>query len=357
MIDLQRTLKLISGGLFDPEKTWRTYLPEAKNWQKTALLLTGPLIVLAALAAYVFGFLGSDLSMFGRFRPTIVSTLLSIVTGGIAAAVIALVISLLAGAFGGKNSFALGLAATTFAFIPGYLGQAVTWLPWIGGLLSIALSIYGLVLLWKIIPIYLAVPDGKRVGHYILSLVVTIVAMVIISMTVGRFLYPTMGGPSFGGQFDVPRSGSPASGGLYGGIARQAELMSAADEDEYDPPSSGRLSRDQVLEFVRVMRRSEAVEQERLADLKEIAERAENDGDLSFSDLGSMMSGVTSAAGLHTAEIEVVKSAGGNWAEHVWVRESLQRAWLQKDMDDTIEHNYKLYQEYEEELSGYLVNR
>lgn len=357
MIDLKRTLNLVSGGIFDPEQTWRTYLPEADDWQKTVFLLTGPLIIFAAVAAYVFGFLGSDISLFGGFRPTIVSTILTIITSAIAAAVVAFVVSALAGAFGGKNSFALGLAATTFAFIPGYLGQAATWLPWIGGLLALGLFIYGLVLLWKIIPIYLAVPDGKRVGHYILSLVTAIAALFILSMTIGRFLSPSMDETTFRNISDLPTSDSSsgAGAGIYGGMARQAELMEAAENDRYKPPSNGRLNEDQVREFIRVMQRTEELQQEKTARLQALAEKADSDEGVSLSDLGSMMSGVTEVAGLQTSEIEVVKSAGGNWAEHRWVRESLRTAWVQKDINDAVAHNYGLYQKFETELSNYVV--
>ena len=63
------------------------------------------------------------------------------------------------------------------------------------------------------------------------------------------------------------------------------------------------------------------------------------------------MSGVTEAAGLSTVEIGVVKSAGGNWAEHQWVKESLRTAWLQKEGNDTIARNYALYQQYEDQLA------
>ena len=355
MIDFKRTLSLISGGIFSPEHTWRSYLPEAENWQKTALLLTGPLIILAAVAAYVFGFLGSDVSFFGRFRPTIVSTIMTIITSAITAAIVAFVFSALAGAFGGKKSFALGLAATTFAFIPGYVGQAVTWLPWIGFLLALGLFVYALVLLWKVIPIYLEVPDGRRVGHYIRSLVATIAVMIVFSMTIGRLLYPSMDEPSFGGMPERPTSSSPAGAGMYGNLARQGELMQAAEEDRYDPPSDGRLSEDQIREFIRVMQRTEELQQDKTARLQELAEKAESDGDVSFSDLGSMMSGVTEVAGLQTSEIEVVKSAGGNWAEHQWVRESLRTAWIQKDINDAVSHNYGLYQKYEEDLSTFIA--
>ncbi len=356
MVDLQRTLSLIRGGIFDSEQTWRNYLPEADNWQKTALLLTVPLIIFAAVGAYLFSFLGGEMSFFGRFRPTIVSTILTMIASAIAAAAVAFVVSALAGAFGGKSSFALGLSATTFAFIPGYIGQAVAWLPLIGGLLAFGLSIYGLVLLWKIIPIYLEVPDGKRTGHYILSLLASIVAMFILSMTIGRALMPSMGGPGFGGFSDSRGPDSSAPTGMFGGVARQAELMNAAGEDRYDPPSNGRLSKNQVREFIRVMVRTEELQKQKMAQLKELSEKADKDEVVSFRDLGKMMGGFSEAAGVSTTEIEVVKSAGGNWAEHQWVRESLRTAWIQKDINDAVTHNYELYKDYEEQLSTYIAH-
>jgi hypothetical protein len=355
MIDLNRTLSLIKGGIFDPEKTWRDYLPKAENWQQTAFLLTGPLIIFAAVIAYLLGLLGSDVSMFGRFRPTIVSTIMTVVSSAIVAVVVAWVVSALAGAFGGKSSFGLGLAATTFAFIPGYIGQALIWLPWIGGLLSFGLFIYALVLLWKAIPVFLAVPGSKRVGHYILSLVASIAAILIFSMTIGRFIGPTVNAPSFGDMSDVPGRDGGSGGGLYDGFARQAELMSAAEEDRYDPPSNGRLSEDQVREFIRIMNRSEELQQQKMKKLEELAEKADRNEDVSFRDMGAMMGSMSEVAGLQTSEIEVVKSADGNWAEHQWVRESLRTAWVQKDVNDTVAHNYALYLEFEDALEAYIA--
>ncbi len=353
MIDLPRTLNLIRGGVFDPEKTWRDYLPEAGDWKKTALLLTGPLIILSAVAAYLIGLLGSGVSMFGLFRPTIISTVVSMVSSAVAAGVVAFIVSALAGAFGGKGSFALGLAATTFAFIPGYMGQALLWVPWVGGLLALGLFIYSLVLLWKIIPIYLDVPDGKRTGHFIFSLIGAIAATIVLSITLARFIGPSMPGPSFDG---MPDTSSPGSGGLYGGLARHAELMAAAEEDRYDPPSNGRVRKSQVREFIRVMQRTEELQKQKMAQLEELGEKAENDEEVSFRDFGAMMSGMTEAAGMQTSEIEVVKSAGGNWAEHQWVRESLRTAWIQKDINEAVSRNYELYLEFEEELAPYIAN-
>jgi hypothetical protein len=349
MIDLKRTLQIVSGALFDSESTWRSYRSEAGDWKKTAFLLTGPLIIASVVIAYLIGLTSSGMSLFG-FRPTIVSSLLNIATGFIAAGVVAFVFSGLAGVFGGKSDFALGLAATTLAFVPGYLGQALVWLPWIGRLLALGLGIYGLVLLWRILPIYLEVPDAKRAAHYIVSLLVCVVVMIVLGGVVNKTLYGSIGGPAMNGISSMDSSRS-SSGGVFGGVIRQAELAAAAEEDRYSPPDDGELTDKQVREYIRVMDRVTELMVEKEERLRELAEKADRDEKVS---LGDMMGGMTQMVGLNTDEIEVVKSAGGNWAEHQWVKESLRTAWLQKDINDTVAHNYALYQEYEDQLKDYV---
>lgn len=350
MFDLKRTLELIKGALFDAEPTWRAYLPEAGNWQRTAFLLTGPLIVASTVIAYLLALISSDTSMFPMFRPTVMSSVVSIVSGAVAVGVVAFIFSALAGAFGGKNNFALGLAAITLAFVPAYVGQALAWLPWIGGLLAFGLSIYGLVLLWRIIPIYLEVPHGKRIGHYIVSLICSIVVMAIVGSFVSGVMYASSPGMTMGG---LPQVATPGS--MFGGVIRQAEMMAAAEEDRYSPPSDGNLTEQQVREFIRVMDRATELQEDKEKRLQALAEKAGDDEQLSMSDLGELMGSVADLAGMQGGQIEVVKSAGGNWAEHQWVRESLRTAWIQKDINDTIAHNYKLYQKHEEQLARYVA--
>jgi len=349
MFNLKRTIELIRGAMFDPEPTWRNYLPEAGDWKRTAFLLTGPLIVAAAVIAYLVGFISSDSSMLGLARPTLGFTLLRIVMGAVAAGLIAWIFSALAGAFGGRNSFALGLAATTLAFVPGYVGQAFSGLPWIGPLLAFVLFIYALVLLWKIVPIYLQVPDGKRAGHYILSLLASIVAGVVLSMLFGGMLYGGATGFDTGSMSGM--DSSDESHGMFGALGRQAELMDMAERDNYTPPSDGKVTEQQVQTFIRVMNRAGELQAGKERRLQEIAEKAEDEEQMSLSDFGQMMGGMTELAGLQTAEMEVVKTSGGNWAEHQWVRESLRTAWIQKDLNEAVAHNYRLYQQNEAALA------
>ncbi|MEX2125323.1 MAG: Yip1 family protein [Woeseia sp.] len=350
MFDLKRTLALVRGALLDPEPAWRAYLPEAGDWKKTAFLLTGPLIVAAAVIAYLLGFLGSGTSILGFGRPTLGSMLLQICMGAVIAALIALIYSALAGAFRGKSSFALGLAATTLAFVPGYVGQALSGLPWIGALLAFGLFIYALVLLWKIIPIYLEVPDSNRAAHYIVSLLACIVAVALFSTMLGRMMYP--GGV---GVLSGADSSDAVSGGVFGTMSRQGELLALAEQDTYTPPPDGKVTESQVQAFIRVMARAREMQAEKDKRLQEIAKKAEDEEQMSMSDFGQIMGSVTDFAGMQTAEIEVVKTADGNWAEHQWVRESLRTAWIQKDINDTVAHNYGLYQQYAEDLADYIA--
>jgi hypothetical protein len=318
------------------------------------------LIVAAVIIAYVLGLLGSGASVLGR--PTLASSALALVSGALAVAIAAFIFGTFASFFGGKGNFALGLAATTLAFVPAYVGQALSGLPWIGWLLSLGLAIYALVLLWRIIPIYLQVPVGKRAAHYISSLVACIVASLVLSSIIGVGVFGGARNASFGGLSSTGSgtgigggSTATSTNGFLGGLARQGELIAAAEEDRYDPPRNGELTEQQVREFIRVMDRFGEVSNEREQRLKEIAERADRDEQVSLRELGNVFSSVTEIAGFSTAEIEIVKSAGGNWAEHNWVKESLRTAWLQKDINDTVAHNYALYQEYEDQLAEHIA--
>ncbi len=353
MLDPGKTIKLAKGALFDAEATWKRYLPEADDWQRTALLLTIPLIIVAAILGYAIGLLGSDASFLGR-RPTLMSTIVGILMSALAAGVAALVVSTLAGMFGGKRNFALGLAATTFAFVPGYLGGALNWLPWIGSLVALGLFIYALVLLWRIIPIYLEVPDGKRVGHYISSLVTIVVAIMVLGLVLRPVLAPMMPDTTSFSRTNSGDGGPSGLGGVFGQAMRQGELLAAAEEDRYDPPANGKLKEDQVREVVRVVERAAEIMEEKGERIKELSERAENDEALSISEMSELMSGATTMIGLNTIELEIVKSSGGNWAEYEWVKNSLQTAYIQRDSSEAVAHNYELYRKYENKLRPFI---
>jgi len=349
MFDLKRTLALIKGAIFDPETTWDNYLPEAGDWKKTAMLLTVPLVVGSGVLSYILDLVLPNQSAFIP-NTSFVDMLKGLVAAGVAAVVVAFVVAILAGAFKGKNSFPLALAATSLAFVPGYLGNALIHVPGFGWLISLALGIYGLVLLWRILPKYLEVPRATRIGHYIVSLVVSIVVMFMLATV---FSAGMMASRSTG--YDVRKDYDAAKGeestvpstGMFAGLERQGKIIEAAEDDTYDPPGNGKLSKSQVREFVKVLAKTRDYRNLQAERLEELGKKAEQNEIASMSEALSGMAGVVN---ISNAEMEVVKTGGGNWAAHQWVREQLHVARVQKDINEAVAHNYELYLEFEDEL-------
>ena len=345
MFDFKRTIALIKGAIFDPEPTWDSYLPDAEDWKKTAVLLTGPLIIGSGVLAFVLDRIFPNRMSFIP-DTSLLDMLKGIVIAAVAAVIVAFIFALLAGLFKGKNSFPRALAATSLAFVPGYVGSALVHIPWIGWLLMLALGIYGLVLLWRILPKYLEVPGAGRVGHYILSLVASIAVFFVLGAMLGTSV---MG--SRGPGFDTDQrsdSGVSSGTGMFGDLERQGRIMESAEKDSYDPPGDGKLSRSQVEKFVAVMTKTRDYQAAQAERLEELSKKAENND---VASMAEAMSGLAGVASITNAEMEVVKTGGGNWAEHQWVKEQLHVARIQKNINETVEHNYELYQQFEDELN------
>ena len=72
---------------------------------------------------------------------------------------------------------------------------------------------------------------------------------------------------------------------------------------------------------------------------------------VSLSELRNVYSGVGSIMSANNADMEVVKSGGGNWAEHMWVKQQLRTAKIQRgEGPEENAHNYALYKEYAKDL-------
>lgn len=342
MLDYKKTIELIQGGLLEPKSTWQSYLSENRGWQDTAVLLTLPLIiasfVLAGLLSWVFGsFYMFNLGM------GVGAWVLSLVMAAVGLAAAAFIFSYLAGVFKGRHDFNKGLAAMSLAVIPGYVGNVLGTIPFIGWLIALALGIVSLVFLYQIIPSYLEVPEEKRVLHYVVSLVATIVVMLVLSMILGA---GGMGAMHRDLSMSDQHSGQA---GVFGGIQRYAQMMEQAEQDRYDPPSDGKISEGQMDGFMSVMRKTADVRGEQMARIERLQEQQKNQESGSEA-LGAIAGNVGSVLGAFNAEMEVVLTGEGNWAEHQWIKEQLRVARIQKDINEAVKHNYKLYQAHRPEL-------
>ena len=179
-MNISETINLIRSALLAPQPTWQEYLAKNRSWKETLLVLTLPLIVGSVLLNCLLTLLvGASLGM-----SVVVSQILYAI---ITFAVFTLVLAALAGSFGGITDFDRATAAISLSGVPAYVAGAVTPIPVIGFLIALAGGIYSLVLLYQIIPVYLNVPEDKRVIHFI----VTIVAALVVSMILFGLLLPT----------------------------------------------------------------------------------------------------------------------------------------------------------------------
>lgn len=214
----------------------------------------------------------------------------------------------------------------------------------IGWLISLALGVFSLVLLYKIIPSYLEVPEEKRVVHFIASLIATFILVFIVNMIFGVGAYKA-------GAFDSSNqdmtSSSSVSSGFLGGLGKQVDLIESAENDRFSPPSDGKITENQMASLIIILQKTADYRKSQQEKLKKLDEDKK---DFSFSDIGKLTSGLGSVMGTANAEMEVVKTAGKNWAEHQWVKEQLRIANIQKDISNSVKHNYALYQEYADQL-------
>ena len=354
--DFTKTLALIKGGLLEREATWNDYFQDCPDWKATAMALTGPLILANIVLGTILGRLTGGFTPYGYYNNFLSALFFSLILACLGLLIAVFVFNTLAGVFKGKSNFARAFAAVSLAAIPSWLaGIVAAMVPgFIGTLFALAGGITSLVFMYKIMPLALDVPNDKRVVHFIASLVAIMVLNVVVGGILGG---ATLGNSGHSNVFETRQSGSStASGsGVFGEIARQGQLMDAASADEFEPPADGKLDKNQVRAYVKVMGKTRAMHEEYAQKMdklgKEMDEKEKRGDSFSLSDLTQAYSGIGGAMGASNAEMEIVKTGGGNWAEHSWVKNQLRTARIQRgDGTDAIAHNYELYKQFEEEI-------
>jgi len=353
--DFMKTLKLIQGGLLDHTTTWNDYLAGNPGWKETAIVLTGPLLVANIVLSLIFSRIIGGFAYYGYYGNFFVALLMGLIMAAIGFFIAVFVFNFLAGTFKGKPDFSRAFAAVSLAAIPAWVaGIVASIIPSVGFLIAFAGGIISLVFLYKILPLALELPDEKRVVHFVVSLLAIFIINAVIGFMMGQGAMRQGMNSTNIARMDQPSS-SVTSSGVIGEMERQGRLMESAQSDVFEPPNDGKLDEDQVEEYVSVMQKTRALHKNYADKMDKMAremKEKEAAGEApSLSDLGKMYGGIGSAMTANNAEIEVVKTGGGNWAEHQWVKEQLRAAVIQQgEGSDALEHNFKLYKKYEDEL-------
>ncbi len=383
MFDFGKFTNWLTGGLLNSHSTWETYKSEEHSWTTTAAQLSGPLLVLWGLGAALLGWLfGTGHGFYALLGP--------LISGVIWFALAGLVASFFAKNFGGTNSFDQAFAALSFATIPTAIGSVVGTLPYIGWLIALAGYIWTIMLLWQSLPVFLDIPLERRTGHFFATLAVSLIGMMFTgflfaAIGLGGAMLSVASNDSSStrddyGSYEPPRStnssnngsnrGSNSSRGAttpqqgssttttttiakdsgagFLGFGREVDYLEAANLDTFSPPVDGMLQETQVERTAKFFAAAGRIREASAESFKKLDDKNNKPS------LGDFVKGMKGLVGAGTAEMQAVKSGGGNWAEHEWVKRQLFEARIHQDLNNTTEHNYELYQAYEEQIKDWL---
>ena len=104
------------------------------------------------------------------------------------------------------------------------------------------------------------------------------------------------------------------------------DLMKEVANDEYTPPSDGRLTEGQVQMYLKVREHEKKIAQVAKDEMKKHAADAEKKGDKSIAGMMDGFKALGSAADFMTADIRAAKDLGYNTQEYLWVKQQVLAA-------------------------------
>lgn len=338
MFDIQVTIKWVTDVLKDPGSAASDYKQSAPPWKQSFVQITLPVYVAGSLFGYILALISGGSFLYGGVGLGLL--LLNLLWSLGWTFVIAFIFDYLAGMFDGRRNFDAAYAIVALAIIPAALGTGLGPLPWIGWVISLAASIYSLMLAYRFIPVFLEVPTDARVKHFAISIVAALLVNIVVTVSLGPLF-----APAILNSYSDRLGDTTTDLGVLGGLERQVGFAEQAAGDTYDPPSDGKLSEHQVERYTEVLKKTGLLRERLTKRFEDIDE-----DNVSFADL---FGGVNDVVRISTAEMEVVKTAGENWAEHLWVRNQIEVARVQRDISDAVKHNYELFQEFRDGIERY----
>lgn len=181
--------------LMAPKTEWRVVAAEATD---VASLYTGYIVPLAAIPP-VCGFIGFSIVGMGGmhmgFGRGLISALVQYVLSLVAVYVSAFIASKIAPSFGGREDLVQALKLIAFSATASWVGGVFGLLP-VLLILSAAMSLYSLYLLFVGAAVVMEVPEDRAVGYSVAVIVLTIGVFLILFYAAGSVVgHRMMGSP------------------------------------------------------------------------------------------------------------------------------------------------------------------
>ena len=188
-MDFSKLIARVQAILITPKTEWPVIAAEQET---VANLYKNYIIFLAAIPA-VAGFIKGSLIGYSAFGFTARTPIISGIFGMLVqyalilgiVYVLGLIIDALAPSFGGEKNPVQALKTSAYAYTAGWVASIGVIVPWIGWLIALAGSIYGIYLLFLGLPHTMRNPPDKSVVYTLVIIVIGFILSLIIGMIVG----------------------------------------------------------------------------------------------------------------------------------------------------------------------------
>jgi hypothetical protein len=196
----------------------------------TAGLVTGYVLPLAAIAAIAHfissALIGTSIPFTGgTFRMPMGWALgmlvYQLVMSIVAVYVLGFIIDLLAPTFGGQKSFGQAIKVAAYSYTAGWLGAVLGIIPWVGWILALVVSLYGIYLLYLGLPRVMKNPPEKSVAYTVVVIIVAIVVGIVIAAIGGMITRPAM----MAGMGGLHGMGAPGGAVTYDRDSKMGKLQ------------------------------------------------------------------------------------------------------------------------------------
>jgi hypothetical protein len=230
--------------LLTPKTEWDVIAGETAAPAALVMGYVLPLAGLAAIAGFISSaVIGTSLPFGGHFRMPMTWALgmlvYHLVMSVVACFVVGFIIDVLAPTFGGTKNFNAAFAVAVYSYTAGWVGQMFQVIPYLGWLLGLLVSLYGIYLLYLGLPRVMKSPVDKAAGYTALVIVTAIVVGFVIAMVGGLITAPAMmAGMAMGGPGARPHVTYDKDSKL-GKLEEFAKKMEAAGKKMEEAQKSG----------------------------------------------------------------------------------------------------------------------
>ncbi len=179
--------------LITPKTEWAVIETETATPASILTAYVLPLSIVAAAGTFLRFFLFAGGLGFYGLQFIITSTLVTLVASALGFFLTTLIVDMLAPSFGSEKNMGRSAQLVAYSGTPSYIGSLLSFIPFIGWLISIAAWCYGVYLMYLGIGPIKKTPEDKKVLYMLVAFVIMIAIYFILIAIIGGIAFAVLG--------------------------------------------------------------------------------------------------------------------------------------------------------------------